>query len=147
MMIVPSAHLRKIVHHVETDYPREACGLLVGRRDGQNCHVTRIDSSANLAPEPLHRFEVDPALRFRLMRELRGSDLDIVGHYHSHPDGEAAPSPTDLSMAYEPEMIWLIVAVVGGVAASHAAYALDRTAGRFQPVQLRITGTDRSGSQ
>lgn len=60
------------------------------------------------------------------MREAQSRDdgIDIIGHYHSHPDGPAAPSATDLSMAYEPKMIWLICRVAPND---------DVTVGAFQP--------------
>lgn len=142
MMILPAPLLRTIEVEAESGYPQEACGLLVGRREEAGCRVCRVEPSANLADEPEHRFEIDPALRFRLMRELRGSDLDIVGHYHSHPDGAAAPSATDLSMAYEPDLTWFIVAVAKGRAREHAAFALSADGGRFLPLPLRISGPD-----
>ena len=78
-------------------YPNEACGLLVGRTEGDGCHVDRIEVSDNVADDPRHRFEVDPALRFRLMRDLRGTGQAVVGHFHSHPDGAAEPSATALA--------------------------------------------------
>ena len=37
----------------------------------------------------------------------------MIGHYHSHPNGSAEPSPRDLAAA-EPGRLWLIIG--GGVA-------------------------------
>jgi proteasome lid subunit RPN8/RPN11 len=37
----------------------------------------------------------------------------LIGHYHSHPNGPAEPSPRDLAAA-EPGRLWLII---GGGAA------------------------------
>ena len=74
-----------------------------------------VAESDNVAPsQRTRRFEVDPALRFSLMRRLRGSRDNIVGHYHSHPEASAAPSAYDASVVFEPDLIWVIVAVAAG---------------------------------
>jgi proteasome lid subunit RPN8/RPN11 len=89
-------------------FPRECCGLLEGRRDGEAVEVTVLHPSPNLAQDP-DRFEIDPALQFRLMREGR----DVVGCYHSHPNGVAEPSTRDTDFAAEQEFVWLIAALDG----------------------------------
>jgi len=68
------------------------------------------------------RFEVDPALRLRLQRELRASNERIVGLFHSHPDGAAAPSAHDLACAWEPDLVWLITATGRDAAGPTAAF-------------------------
>ena len=45
----------------------------------------------NLADTP-DRFEIDPAEQIKLMRALRGAGREIIGCYHSHPNGSAEPS-------------------------------------------------------
>ena len=82
------------------------------------------------------RFEVDPELRLNLMRAVRGMGHAIVGHYHSHPNGSARPSATDLSMAYEPELVWLITAVVSGQAVQSTAHLLSPGGTRFNDIGL-----------
>ncbi len=118
-------HLARIKSAAERAYPRESCGLLVGHAEGDDFTVTSIQPSANLetsgAPD---RFEIDPTLRIRLQRELRGGNEAILGHYHSHPDHAAEPSAADRAMAYEPEMVWLITAVAGGTAGASRAFVI-----------------------
>ena len=120
MLLLKPEDLKQIADQAEAAYPREACGLLLGfqRVDG-NIEVTRVAESENkAAPARNDRFEIDPELRLRLMREARdtapvgksGASRGIIGHYHSHPDGTSAPS------AYDRETVWpgksyLIVAV------------------------------------
>lgn len=136
MLLVPRALLKRIADAAEAAYPAECCGLLVGT-GGRHARVTRIAPSPNLAAGRDDRFEVDPALRLRLMRELRDGPEAIIGHYHSHPDHPAEPSATDLAMAYEPELYWLIAAVQGGQTIQIAAHRPDPSATRFRPVRLR----------
>ncbi|MBF0561671.1 MAG: M67 family metallopeptidase [Alphaproteobacteria bacterium] len=105
----------------EAAYPAECCGLLVGEFDpiAGLAHVTRVVPSRNLlAGEASDRFEIDPAVRFRVMREPGF----LIGHYHSHPDGPAQPSARDRAMVYEPELVWLIIAVAKGRALQASAF-------------------------
>lgn len=100
--------------HARADYPNECCGLLVGTYDSDTAVITGVHQSQNLTSrDPAKSFEVDPKLRFDVMRDSqsRNDGVDIIGHYHSHPNGLAEPSATDLSMAYERGMVWLICRV------------------------------------
>ncbi|MGE0669275.1 MAG: M67 family metallopeptidase [Sphingomonadales bacterium] len=117
-------------------YPNECCGLLIGHAEGAALVIDGIAESANLSARPHDSFEVDLRLRLKLQKELRGTGRDIVGHYHSHPDAPAAPSERDRAQAWEPDMVWLIVAVVRGKAGELGAFRLDEAAGRFQPVPV-----------
>lgn len=116
----------------EAAYPEEACGLLVGRHtaDG-SVLIDRIAESANVAKGERRRsFEVDPKVRFDLMRALEepqggAEGARLIGHYHSHPDHPPEPSATDLSMAYEPELIWLILGVEDGRAEAVRGFRLN----------------------
>jgi [CysO sulfur-carrier protein]-S-L-cysteine hydrolase len=98
--------LDQIVAHAREDAPDECCGLLVGTAD-------RIDEAvrtASLERSP-NRYQVDPAAHFALIRRLRGTDRAIVGAYHSHPRSAAAPSPSDIGEAYDPELVYVIVSL------------------------------------
>lgn len=139
MIFLPPSELRKIEQAAENAYPAECCGLLVGHDGpGTDIVVTRAVESENLkAADRTDRFEVDPKVRFDLMRALEGTQERIVGHYHSHPDHPANPSATDLSMVWEPELIWLITAVEGGRAAETAAHRPHVDGSGFDKLELR----------
>jgi len=129
MIRIVAAELARLVAAAEAAYPDECCGLLAGHADGAGparaITVTAVYPSRNLAAEPRRHFEIDPALRLRLQRELRGGSDQVVGLYHSHPDGRAQPSPTDLDRAWEADLAWLVTAVQGGRAILTAAHVLD----------------------
>lgn len=139
-LVLTPHQLAAIVRHAETSYPEEACGLIVGRRLARGMlEADRIVESANLAiGDARHRFEVDPALRLRLERELRDSGEAVIGHYHSHPDHPAEPSARDLEAGHEPELAWLIVSVERGKARACGAYRLEREARRSTALALRL---------
>lgn len=118
-------------------FPEECCGLLAGRRDGSLFRVTQVSPSRNVTSgDPRVDFEVDPTMRIKLERALRGGDERLIGHYHSHPDGRAEPSERDLAQAYEPELVWLIIAVSGEGVGDIAAYSLSPEDGKFERLSL-----------
>ncbi len=145
MIVFPPGALKRVVDLAEAAYPSEACGLIVGRRADGGVRVTRIEPSPNLARAPDHRFEIDTALRLRLQRELREGGNEIIGLYHSHPDGATEPSATDLAQAWEPALVWLIVAVADGQAIQVAAHRLAPEGGRFEALALAIAPRRRGG--
>lgn len=139
MLLLSPDDIKRIVDAAEAAYPREACGLLVGfdRADG-DIEVSEVVASPNVAdPSRKDRFEVDPALRFEVQRRLEGRSTAIIGHFHSHPDHCAQPSPTDLAMVWEPDLIWVITSVLAGQAVMTTAHRFS--AGRFRQIGLRTT--------
>jgi proteasome lid subunit RPN8/RPN11 len=139
MIRIPAAELAKIERAAAAAYPVESCGLLVGRdRPDGTVAVSRAIESANLrAAERTDRFEVDPKVRFDVMRALEGTDERIVGHYHSHPDHPAEPSDADLRNAWEPELIWLITAVENGRPGPTTAHVLNDARTGFRALSLK----------
>ena len=147
MIVIASAELRRIVDSCEAAYPREACGLLVGHDEGAGAdrivHVVRAEPSANVTVDSEHsHFEVDPALRLRLQKELRGGSERVIGLYHSHPDSGAQPSQTDLDAVWESELVWLVTSVIEGQAVHTSAHVLVTGGGtmRFSEAALRTNG-------
>jgi len=138
------SQLQEVRDHAERAYPDECCGLLVGAVDADDVvTVTRITPSPNVRIDAggeggEDRFEIDPQIRFDLMRALQGSDENIVGHYHSHPDHPAEPSIHDLDMAFEPELVWLIVAVNQGQSTDARTWRLNRDTTTITAVNLVI---------
>lgn len=139
ILLMEATHLKIMADAAEAAWPAEACGLIVGRGKGQLIRVTRIVPAANLITDDPHRFELDPTARLTLERELRDADSRdrIIGHYHSHPDGTAAPSATDRAMTHEPDLAWVIIGVTDGQAIQTLAHRLDEKRGAFRPVPIR----------
>jgi proteasome lid subunit RPN8/RPN11 len=119
-------------------WPKECCGLLVGRDtdDGAALLVERVIPSPNIAAPSETKFEIEPALRIKLEKELRGTQSRIIGHYHSHPDGPPLPSPTDALQIYEPELIWLIIGSEENGQAELAAFVPVSEGKSFTPLSL-----------
>jgi proteasome lid subunit RPN8/RPN11 len=142
MIKLSTSALKKITDAAVQAYPHECCGLLAGRRySDASSSVSCVVASPNVAAGKTHdSFEVDPQVRFDLMRKLddAGSGEEIIGHYHSHPNHPAQPSARDLAMAYEPDLIWVIVAVQNGQATETTAHVLEADGSQFQQIPLSI---------
>ena len=113
-ILLPQEAYNILHQHTRSCWPEEACALLIGERLGmQEISISRVALSENVAEDRKRYFEVDPRVRISLEKELRGQPEKLVGLYHSHPEGPAAPSKTDETMIYEKELCWLIA--FGGV--------------------------------
>jgi len=82
----------------------ECCGLLVGR-DG----VISTLYPAKNALTSATAYEIAPEEIFRLMRQIREAELQLLGIYHSHPTGENRPSARDIEQAYYPDAAYFIL--------------------------------------
>lgn len=144
MIIMSPDQLKQINEAALSAYPNECCGLLVGTGgtsgtggDLSPLRLSRVAASPNMTQHRQRdRFEVDPKLRFDLMRELENTDQRIIGLYHSHPDHPAIPSDTDIAMIYEPELIWLITTVSQDKPVETLAYRPKPDASGFIPLKI-----------
>ncbi|HIB21871.1 MAG TPA: M67 family peptidase [Rhodospirillales bacterium] len=135
-----SEHIKNIKQDAEHAYPNEACGLITGWTiDSDGLEVMRVVKAQNIrASETGNRFEVDPGTRIKLEKEIRGTNEQLIAHYHSHPDNPATPSNTDLINAHEPELIWIIVSVEGGKASDVAAHQVLEDKTSFKKVSILV---------
>lgn len=85
----------------------EVCGLLLGWPG----RIEAAEPAANVHPDPLRFFELDPAALFAALRRARGGGPVLIGHYHSHPTGLAEPSAVDAAAADAATgLLWMIIA-------------------------------------
>lgn len=106
MIIIPKNIIEGIIEQAQRELPDEACGLLVGKENeaSKQYPLTNIDHS------PEH-FSFDPAEQFRVLREARKDGLRIIANYHSHPESPARPSKEDIRLAYDPDIIYVILSL------------------------------------
>lgn len=84
---------------------QECCGLLAGH----NGVITNAFPARNTASDPATEYEIAPEELFQLMRKIRGAELQLLGIYHSHPNGANEPSPADIQRAYYPDAAYFII--------------------------------------
>jgi proteasome lid subunit RPN8/RPN11 len=97
--------LDQVIQKAKSVYPREACGLLVGRATAD-----RFIPMANISASS-QEYEMDPVELIRELRQLREAGESLIAIFHSHPHGPAEPSQTDIRRAYYPEAAHLIVSL------------------------------------
>ncbi|WP_371328195.1 Mov34/MPN/PAD-1 family protein [Novosphingobium sp. NDB2Meth1] len=101
----PQAHAA-ILHAATQAHPNEACGLLFGTAS----HIIAAERAANVHPQPHRHFEIDPAALIAAHKAARAGGPELIGYFHSHPNGLACPSETDAAMASGDGRIWAIAA-------------------------------------
>lgn len=138
-MIIDRTVLDEIRRAVETQYPNEGCGLLVGEVGGgvrvaHQLAMTnrRIGDGANAK-----RYWIAPEDFRAASHAVAAAGLEIVGVYHSHPDAPACPSSYDREHAW-PWYRYLIVSVADGTASDVRAWQLRDDRSGFIEHAVRI---------
>lgn len=134
--VLPDPLRERIEACARACYPREACGLLLGRRAAGRLEIVDVREARNLAAERAHeRFELDPVDHLAAEEHAAAHGLEVLGVWHSHPDRPARPSAADLAGAWSG---WsqVIVAVEGGAVLELRTWRLVE--GGF--VEQRVTG-------
>ncbi|AWW73880.1 peptidase [Erythrobacter sp. KY5] len=85
-------------------YPREACGIMLG----EGSRITAFRETANVHSSPETHFEIEAQALIDAHREARTGGPEVLGYFHSHPQGPPEPSPTDIAMAAGDGKIWAI---------------------------------------
>lgn len=135
--------------HAAAAAPEEACGILAGRRRPAAADVLRAIPCRNAHEgDRRRRFLIDPEHHLAAQREVREAGLEILGFYHSHPEGGAAPSEEDRRQAH-PWVSNLILACRGGAPAGARSWRLAGDGGWIEePVSVAgVTGAGLPASE
>ena len=108
-------------------HPHECCGMLLGR----GSRIEHVQGAANVHSDPAAHFALDPAALIAAYRAARTGGPEVIGYYHSHPNGLARPSATDRAQASGDGRVWAIV-ISGKV-----TWWLDTPHG-FEPLPTRV---------
>ncbi len=135
VMKITDSLLKQIHAHLESGYPNEACGVMLGHEDA----VSEIISADNTRTDSAHnRYLIDPLVYMKIEREADKRGLAILGIYHSHPDVPARPSQFDLDHAW-PNFSYLIVSVAKGKAVETYSWRLREDRSQFDQEQIEIS--------
>jgi proteasome lid subunit RPN8/RPN11 len=96
--------LQQMLDAARAEPNHEVCGLLAGN-DGT---ITTVFNARNILASAT-KYEIDPPEILKLIRAIREQNLEFLGIYHSHPNSDNAPSPTDIERAYYPEAAYFII--------------------------------------
>lgn len=135
-LILPDDFAAQVLLAAAAAYPNECCGLIEGRDTAEGWLVTAVHQTANMSDNASRHFLIDPQAQFDLMRGLRGKDTRVIGCFHSHPNGVAAPSATDRAEAYEAGFLYLIAGGSADMGFSLRAYVFDGLR-EFAAIEMR----------
>lgn len=141
MIKLSAGIVEEIERHAEGEYPRECCGLLIGRivDEGRARVVEVIYPVENRFEESErhHRMSIRPLDYARAERLHAAGGLGVVGNYHSHPDHPAVPSQFDLEhLAPWPTMSYVVVSVREGKAVDFRSWELEPDRSRFNEEEV-----------
>ena len=108
---IPATMVQALIDHARTEAPNEACGLIVGDRPAAaGGHALRFEATRNAAASP-YRYEIHPDDLYRLTVTTDDADEVFWGIVHSHTHTPAAPSPTDIGLAFYPDALYILVSL------------------------------------
>lgn len=120
-----------IIAQARSEHPNEACGLLAGT----NGEATKLYQMANAERSPVI-YRMEPSEQLRVFNDIEEHGLDLVAIYHSHTRSPAYPSATDVSLAYYPEAVYLIVSLANPTEADLRGFRI--TDGKVTEVPLEV---------
>jgi proteasome lid subunit RPN8/RPN11 len=86
----------------------------------------------NIDEQPHIRFTMDPQRQLQIILDFEQQKWEVVGIYHSHPQGYARPSATDIAELTYPDAVYLIGVPQGEL----TAWRIIK--GTVQPVLIEI---------
>ena len=139
MDVVVSSKLIDLVKtYCKSEYPNEACGVLIGRRFSNNeIQITKVLRAKNVSPTPRVTYDLDPLFVAQSHELAEQEGLEVVGFYHSHPNHSPNPSLTDLKFAW-PDTVYLIVSLKQELVTKVKAWIRKEDKSGFNPLNLII---------
>jgi [CysO sulfur-carrier protein]-S-L-cysteine hydrolase len=106
-MIISKEITDILYKHGKKEAPLEACGYLAGKNNIVTKHyeMTNIDKSTD-------HYRLDPKEQFKVIKEARSENLEILAVYHTHPESPARPSAEDIKLAYDPNITYIIISLL-----------------------------------
>jgi proteasome lid subunit RPN8/RPN11 len=106
VVYIPRALIDEMVQHALAERPNEACGMVAGIGN----RALKVYPAANADPSPV-RYLMEPRDQLRIMRDIEERGWELLGIFHSHTHTAAYPSQTDVSLAYYPDALYIIISL------------------------------------
>lgn len=107
-LIIPHSLIDEMLLHAKEVYPKEACGIL----GGEGLITKRLYRMKNI-DEGEVTYMMDSKEQFEVMKEIKKEGLSMTAIYHSHPHSPAYPSLRDISLAFYPDTVYIIIGLAG----------------------------------
>ena len=98
MLILQEDTMEKLCSHAQMEYPKECCGIMLGKRQDEQRITYKVIPTKNIIDESKNttHFLINPLEILEAELLAQKEKLEIVGFYHSHPDYEAIASEEDM---------------------------------------------------
>jgi len=136
MLVVPSQLIEEMNAHVESAYPEEGAGFLIG----EGSEVRQILALSNSREDGArhNRFLFTPEDYLQAEMKAEGLGLSLIGVFHSHPDCPNIPSEYDREWA-QPFFSYVITRVDSGKAVSSRSWRLLEDRSRYEEEEIEIS--------
>lgn len=108
---MPRAILAEMIAQALAEAPRECCGLLAGRIDGERGVVESRIPLVNELASPI-AYLAEPRSLLNAFKSLRAENRELLAVYHSHPTSRAVPSRRDVEEWNYPDAMMVIVSLL-----------------------------------
>lgn len=132
-----------ILAQAKSDAPVESCGYALGVTDEdgetlitENYRLTNIDHAEE-------HFSLDPKEQFAAIKYARTNKLKVIGNWHSHPASPSRPSEEDKRLAFDPNILYLIMSLAP--AESGLPYITDNSLPVLNAFLIRDGEVERLG--
>jgi proteasome lid subunit RPN8/RPN11 len=106
MIKIPLHILNGIIRQAQDELPNETCGILAGKDNEVRLQI----AMTNTDHSPEH-FSFDPSEQFQALRTARSKGLELIANFHSHPATPSRPSVEDIRLAFDPDILYLILSL------------------------------------
>jgi proteasome lid subunit RPN8/RPN11 len=97
---------KEIVEQALREFPNECCGVIAAEAGVP----VKVFAMKNADASPV-TYRLDGMEQLKVFNEIDEHGWELWAFYHSHTHSEAYPSPTDLRMAFYPEVRYLVVSL------------------------------------
>ncbi len=135
MLIISKDLVKKISAHVESAYPEEGAGFLLGG-EGEVREIIPL-SNAREDEARHNRYLITPEDYMKAEMKAAELGVDLIGVFHSHPDCPNVPSEYDREWA-QPFFSYLITRVDEGRVVSHRSWKLAEDRSKYDEEEITI---------
>lgn len=111
---------QEMIQDAQRRLPNEACGILAGRDET----AAQFYSIENTEQSPVV-YAMDMKAVLKLTKEMRTRGERMLGIYHSHVATQAYPSAKDISLAFYPEVHYVIISLVDRTRPAARAFRIE----------------------
>lgn len=138
MIRIAQALVDQMWQHALRTFPEECCGILLGQQRDRDCEVQRIVEADNIAEGDRRRsYQVSWRALLSTVRAARIGKGEIVGFYHSHPDGSVHASEEDRKAAWI-DFVYVILPVSEGTCRKISCWRVRNDGSPFEREEVHV---------